>query len=209
MDTTKFVNIILALAVVLLSVKIILFPDGNHEHEPVDTAQAVIDNIMTRTSIRAYTDQPVSGEDVETLLKAAMAAPSARNQQPWAFVVINDQAVKDSISANISTSKMVAGAPLVIAICGNLDKALSGTAQPYWIQDASAATENMLLAAHALGLGAVWCGIYPVSAREDYIRELVNLPPNLVPFNLVAIGYPAEEPAPKDKWKPENIIYLN
>ncbi len=209
MNTSKFLNVILAVAIVLLAVKIVFYSHKERNIVETDTAQVVIENIMTRTSIRAYTDKAVSDSDIETLLKAAMAAPTARNQQPWAFVVIKNQAIKDSISANINPMQMVRKAPVAIAVCGNLDKALSGAGVDYWIQDASAATENLLLAAHGMGLGAVWCGVYPIEQRVDFVKQLLDLPANLVPLNVIAIGYPDEDPAPKDKWKPENVMYKN
>lgn len=170
-------------------------------------AQAAIDNIMTRTSIRAYTEEAVSDSLIETMLKAAMAAPTAVNIQPWRFVVIKERATLDSLAANIRGMRMAPGAPLGIAVCGDMSVALKGEAREYWVQDASAATENLLLAAHALDLGAVWCGVYPIRQSVDYVSQLLSLPDSIVPLNVVIIGHPAESPEPKDKWKPENIHY--
>ena len=161
-----------------------------------------IRTIMTRTSVRAFLDKPVSDETVETLLKAAMAAPSAKNSQPWAFVVIRDRAKLESLGNSLPNAKMTATAPVAVAICGALDKALPGEAREYWIQDAAAATENFLLAAHALGLGAVWTGVHPISERIRILRDALCLPENIEPFCLIPFGYPAAPATVKDKWDP-------
>jgi nitroreductase len=166
--------------------------------------------IMTRTSIRQYQDRPVEQEKVEQLLRAAMAAPTAVNKQPWHFYVLNTkEAINRLADASQRGSDMVRSAALVVVVCGDMDKALEGKAREYWIQDTSAATENMLLAAHALGLGAVWTGVYPMKERVEMTTKVLNLPENLVPLCAILIGYPAESPTPKDKWKPENVTYID
>lgn len=166
--------------------------------------------IMTRTSIRQYQDRPVEQEKVEQLLRAAMAAPTAVNKQPWHFYVLNTkEAINRLADASQRGSDMVRSAALVIIVCGDMDKALEGKAREYWIQDTSAATENLLLAAHALGLGAVWTGVYPMKERVEMTTKVLNLPENLVPLCTILIGYPAENPTPKDKWKPENVTYVD
>ena len=166
--------------------------------------------IMTRTSIRQYQDRPVEQEKVEQLLRAAMAAPTAVNKQPWHFYVLNTkEAINRLADASQRGGDMVRSAALVVVVCGNMDKALEGKAREYWIQDTSAATENLLLAAHALGLGAVWTGVYPMKERVEMTTKVLNLPENLVPLCTILIGYPAENPTPKDKWKPENVTYVD
>ena len=161
--------------------------------------------IMSRTSIRAFLDKPVSDETVEALLKAAMAAPSAKNSQPWSFVVIRDRALLEKLGDSLPNAKMTATAPVALAICGVLDKALPGEAREYWIQDAAAATENFLLAVHALGLGAVWTGVHPISERIRIIREALHLPEGVEPFCLIPFGYPAVPASVKDKWDPSVV----
>lgn len=136
-----------------------------------------------------------------------MAAPTAGNKQPWRFIVIKDKDMLKAISANFRTMSMAQKAPIAIVVCGDVNATFPGDGQGYWIQDASAATENMLLAAHALGLGAVWCGIYPMPDRVAQLREMLAIPDSIVPLNVVPVGYPAEDPAPKDKWKPEQVHY--
>ena len=159
-----------------------------------------LQTIMTRTSVRAFLDRTVSDETIELLLKAAMAAPSAKNSQPWAFVVIKNRALLEQLGASLPKAKMTATAPAAVVICGDLNKALPGEAREYWIQDAAAATENFLLAAHALGLGAVWTGVHPISERIMILKNALRLPENVEPFCLIPFGWPAEPGTIKDKW---------
>ena len=170
-------------------------------------AQAAINNIMTRTSIRQYTDESVSMADIETMLRAGMAAPTAVNRQPWHFVVINSKEKLAELAGNGPRGGMLKKAALAIVVCGNMDKALQGPAQGFWVQDCSAATENILLAANALGLGAVWTGLYPNEERAKAVRDIVKAPEHIIPLCTIVIGHPAEQPKPKDKWKPENVSY--
>lgn len=211
MNTSNLLNVLLAAAIVILSVKIAFFsakPSAAAGTAAVgDSTAVVLNNIMTRTSIRAYQDRPIEDEKLEKLLRAAMAAPSAGNKQPWNFVVVKDKNILRAISANLNTMKMAEKAPLAIIVCGDMTKTFPGEGLDYWVEDASAASENLLLAAHSMGLGAVWCGIYPLKERISFLKELLHLPENIVPLNVVPIGYPAEDPAPKDKWKPERIHY--
>lgn len=177
----------------------------NAQQKVESDAQAAINNIMTRTSIRAYTNEPVSNADIETMLRAGMAAPTAVNRQPWHFVAVTDKAKLEELAG--SRGGMVKQAGVAIVVCGNLNKALQGPAQAFWIQDCSAATENILLAANALGLGAVWTGCYPIDNRVAEVSKVLKLPENMVPFCVIAVGHPAEQPTPKDKWKPENVSF--
>lgn len=135
-----------------------------------------------------------------------MAAPSAMNAQPWDFIVITEKEVLDSLNAvkpwfNLKT------ATAAIVVCGNLNKVQEGALQEYWVQDCSAATENILLAAHSLGLGAVWCGVYPNPEIVPAVVRVLDIPENIIPLNVVTLGYPAENPEPKDKFKTQNIHY--
>ncbi len=170
--------------------------------------EAVIDNIMTRTSIRAYTSDPVPADVIETLLKAGMSAPTAMNSQPWEFVVVNDRDTLDKLSTKLRYARMLKGAPLAIVVCGHgtfIDREGNVRENKFWVDDCSAASENILLAAHALGLGAVW-----TAAKDDrapIVREALGIPEEICPLNVIVIGYPAENPTPKDKWKPEKIHY--
>lgn len=178
---------------------------ANTEMKTTDT-QTPIENIMTRTSVRKFTDRAISKDTLETIVKAGMAAPTAVNKQPWDFVVVTERQVLDSLMANHPYSNL-ATATAAIIVCGNMEKAMEGDGQAYWIQDCSAATENILLAAHALGLGAVWCGVYPMLDRIVPVRETLKLPSYVTPLNIISMGYPAEDPQPKDKWNPANVHY--
>ncbi len=149
-----------------------------------------LEAINTRRSIRKYTDQPVTDETVAKMLNAAMMAPSAGNQQPWHFVVIRDRKILDEIPTVHPYSSMLASAPLAILVCGDLKLQKN---EGYWIQDCSAATQNLLLAAHALGLGAVWLGVFPLGERVVGLTRITELPEHVLPLALIAIGYPAEE----------------
>ena len=133
----------------------------------------IFENIMSRTSVRSYTDMSVEPEKVEMMLRAGM----------------------------------VKQAPLAIVVCGCLDKTLEGTEQEFWIQDCSAATENILLMAHGLGLGGVWTALYPLKERYEGMQQLLHLPKTMIPFNTLIIGYPKNLAETKDKWKEENISY--
>ena len=170
-------------------------------------SNAAYDCIMTRTSIRQYQDKPVEAAKVEKLLRAGMAAPTAVNRQPWHFIVLDTRERIDRLVAANPRAGMLKRAPLAIVVCGDMQKALQGDAQAYWVQDASAATENILLAAHALGLGTVWTGTYPIKDRVKATSGALALPEHIVPLCTIVIGYPAEQPAPKNKWKPENVSY--
>ena len=171
-----------------------------------DSSDAVLNNIATRASVRQFTNQPISQATLDTIVRAGMAAPSAVNKQPWAFVVITERGVLDSLQrvhphANLKT------ATAAVVVCGDMEKALEGAAREYWVQDCSAATENILLAAHALGIGAVWCGVHPDPKRVGEVSRALGLPTSVVPLNIITMGYPAAQPQPKDKWKPGNVHY--
>lgn len=170
-------------------------------------SDAAIKNIMTRTSVREYTNEAVSKADIETMLRAGMAAPTAVNKQPWHFVVVTDREQLNALAAANRGTGMAAKAPLAIVVCGDMQKTLSGIGQGFWIQDCSAATENILLAANALGLGAVWTGLYPNEERAKAVRDVVKAPEHIVPLCVIVIGHPADTPTQKDKWKPENVSY--
>jgi nitroreductase len=162
----------------------------------------LLEGILTRRSIRQYKPDLVSEEQVQKLLEAAMSAPSAGNERPWQFVVIDDRKVLGAIPTMHPHSQMLEEAPLAILVCGDLEQAKF---EGYWIQDCSAATENLLLAAHALGLGAVWLGVYPDEERIAGLRRLLALPEHVIPLALVAVGYSEEVKLPVQRYKPERV----
>ncbi len=163
-----------------------------------------IEAIMTRRSIRKYTDNRVPQEVVEQLLRAGMFAPSAANEQPWHFVVITDRKTLAQVPAFHSHAHMLKEAALAILVCDDSGLEL---VKGRGILDCSAATQNILLAAHDLGLGAVWVGIFPVEERMNGMRKLLNMPTRVVPISLVSIGYPDERPRMEDRYKSERVHY--
>ncbi len=152
-----------------------------------------LDGIAGRRSVRRFGQEPVDDETVEKLLRAAMAAPSAGNQQPWRFVVVRDREVLRRLADASPYASMLPTAPVAIVVCGEpaVEKHVG-----FWVQDCSAATENLLLAAHALGLGAVWLGYYPVHERIAGASEALGLPDGIVPLCVVPVGHPKEEEKP-------------
>ena len=164
-----------------------------------------LETIFNRTSIRSYSDQKVEKDQIMTLLKAGMSAPSAVNKQPWEFIVIDDKDLMGKIGDEFKNAGMVKKASCAIIVCGDMNLTLGGDVQEFWVQDCSAATENILLAAHSLGLGAVWCGIYPGKERIEKLSNLLSLPENIIPLNIIPIGVRDKEQEPKDKWKEDRI----
>ena len=156
-----------------------------------------MDAILSRRSIRRYTAQPVPDDVVEELLQAGMSAPSAGNEQPWHFVVLTDRRILDEIPTFHPYSRMLEGAPLAILVCGDVQLQKY---EGYWVQDCSAATENILIAVHAKGLGAVWLGVYPIEERVVGMRKLLGIPDHVIPFSLISIGYPAEQKPRADRY---------
>lgn len=165
----------------------------------------VLDVIHSRKSVRTYTGQVVSEEQIEILLRAGMSAPSAMNRQPWFFVVVDDGDILKEFSESIMYGKMLSEASVAIVVCGNMRRVYS-LLPDYWVQDCSASTQNILLAAEGIGLGAVWIGIHPQKTRTKKIRKILNLPRYIVPLSIISIGYPTGVEKPKDKWAEEKII---
>lgn len=170
--------------------------------------QAALDNIFARRSVRSFTSQDVSHEQVETLLRAAMAAPSGMNMQPWRFVVVRDSTTKARLTKH--GSEFIKTAPVVIVVCGELEEESEENqkvSNPNWTADCAAATENLLLAAQAMGLGACWTACYPYFSNQTDAKRVLRLPENVRPYSIVPVGYPAGESQAKDKWNPANIHY--
>jgi nitroreductase len=159
-----------------------------------------LESIFRRRSIRKYTDKPVSEQDIERLLKAAMSAPSASNRQPWHFIVVSDRKKLDSLAEAHPYGKMLYEAPLCIVVCGE-----KGVSPSYWVQDCSLASENLLLAVAALGLGSVWLGVHPRPERVDFVRKAFSIPDDIVPLNILPIGHPAETKEPRTQYNKVRI----
>ena len=161
-----------------------------------------LEALLTRRSVRAYTDEPVSDDQVLKILAAGMQAPSAGNQQPWHFVVLRQREHLDDLAGVLPFGKMLGQAPLGIVVCADVGREQHAG---YWVQDCAAATQNILLTCHALGLGAVWIGVYPRDERVMALRELLSLPATVTPLCAIAIGRAAEHPAPVNRFRPDRI----
>jgi nitroreductase len=155
--------------------------------------------IHSRKSVRKYLDKPVTREQLETLIRAGMAAPTSMDRRPWAFVAVTERAVLDTLSFSSPFTKMLAQAAAAIVVCGDTGKSLK------WMLDCSASSENILLAAEAIGLGAVWCGIYLNPEPTVYVKRVLGLPSEVIPLNIISIGWPTGVEKPKNKWDPANI----
>lgn len=161
--------------------------------------QDAMENIFARKSVRKYLPKPVEQEKTELLLKAGMAAPTGKNTQPWEFVVVTDRAVLDSMAAALPYAKMLKEAPMAIVVCGDMTKS------SYWYIDCSAAAENILLAAEALGLGAVWTATYPYEDRMEVAKKYTGHPDHIASLCVIPVGYPAVPHTPKDKWDASKV----
>ena len=174
--------------------------------EIVTVADMVKENIMSRKSVRKFLDEPVPNDVLESVLKAGMAAPSAMNRQPWAIEVVNDKEILNGLSAMLPYGRLET-APVAIIVCGDMSKTLEGNARDFWVVDCSMMAENILLAAHAHGLGAVFTGAWPTKERGDKVKEYLGMPENYEVLGVIPMGYPAENPEPKDKWNPDAVHY--
>jgi nitroreductase len=166
----------------------------------------VLTVIHSRKSVRQFTDEQVSREQLEILVRAGMAGPTAMNRQPWAFIAIDNRDVLDALSDELNGNAILKRATAAIVVCGDLSKAIPSVPD-YWVQDCSAAAQNILLAVEGIGLGAVWIGIFPRDERMNAVKKVAKLPDHLIPLNVIAIGYPTGVEEPKDKWKTENMFW--
>ncbi len=160
----------------------------------------MLDVLYDRRSIREYTDQPVTDDQVVAMLKAAMAAPSAQNLQPWHFVVVRKRKLLDKLAQVHKYAYMLEKAPMAIVICGDQE-----VSERHWVEDTCAATENVLLAATALGLGGVWISLYPKKKHQKVVRELLDIPDHVGVLCIVAVGRPAEEKKARSQYDPERV----
>ncbi len=169
---------------------------------PSVAQNAALETIFSRKSVRSYTDQPVTVEDLMLLVRAGMAAPTGMNRQPWEFFIVQDKEIMASLSEKIPYARMLKEAQAAIVVIGNPEKSV------YWYLDCSAAAQNILLAAESIGLGAVWTAGYPFEDRMKTISKAFGIPEPYLPLCLIPIGYPKGEQKPKDKWD-ESKVHLN
>jgi nitroreductase len=165
----------------------------------------ILDIILSRRSIRQFTPEPVDRETLILLLKAAMAAPTACNSQPWEFVAVTEDETLECIRAKLPFARY--NNPAAIVVCGNPGFAHNTAAREYWIQDCSAATENILIAAAGMGLGAVWIGIHPYASRIKLLRETLGIPEHVIPLCMVFVGHPAEEKEPRTQYDEYRVYW--
>jgi len=191
---------------------------GNEKTAPsTGVDNETIRTIMNRKSVRAFTDQAIPAEYMETMLKAAMAAPTGSNIQPWHFVVLTDKSKYEKVFEGNFNMRIFNSAAAVVVLCADTTVTRvprnNPDAEPVtrpngtWRDDLGACTENFLLAAESLGLGAVWTAAYPYSDRYASMKRELGIPDPILPYCAVAVGYPAGDEQPKDKWKPERIHY--
>lgn len=182
-----------------------------------DPAETVMANILSRKSVRSYTSDTIPSAVMENLLRAAMAAPSGRNIQPWSFVVLKDTSRYDEIFGDNFNLSMYKQSAAVVVLCAdttvvrppreNPDAPAVQQPNNIWRDDMGAVTENLLLAVEAYGLGACWTACYPYPDRMAPVKQALVLPETVVPYSVVPIGYPAGGEQPKDKWDPSRIHY--
>ena len=193
---TFYLLLVVVLAIVILKTSCM---GDQKQDETTLKSKAVLENIAERKSVRKYLNKSVEEDKIDAMVKAGMAAPSGMDRRPWEFVVVTDREALDPMAAKLPYAKMLTNAPLAIVVCGDT------TRSSYWYLDCSAATQNVLLAAEALGLGAVWTAAYPYEDRIDVVRQNTGLPENIVPLCVIPIGYPDGPQKAKDKFDLQRV----
>jgi len=194
-------NIAIAAGIMMLLSAGYLNFAGAQETEMNDTLKT----IFNRKSVRSYTDGAVSEKQLMTLIKAGMSAPTAVDKRPWDFIVITDKAVLLKLAAALPYAKMANQASAAIIVTGDLNRQYGGKDSSFWMLDCSAASENILLAAESMGLGAVWTAVFPDQDRIQGVRKILGIPENIVPLNFIPVGVPVGNEKPKDKFDPKQI----
>jgi nitroreductase len=160
----------------------------------------ILDVLYARKSIREFTEEAVSDEQIEAMLKAAMAAPSAQDLQPWHFVAVRQRKTLDKLAQVHKYAYMLEDAPLAIVVCGD-----TKVSERHWVEDTCVATQNVLLAATALGLGGVWISLYPKKKHQRTVQDLLDIPDHIGVLCILALGHPAEQKKAKAKYNPERV----
>lgn len=161
--------------------------------------------ILNRKSVRTYTEEQVGREQLDSLVRAGMAAPSAVDRRPWAFVAVDEREKLDALATGLRFGKMLNDAAAAIVVCGVPAKTHPKFPAEFWVQDCSAAMENILVAAEAEGLGAVWIGLHPVDEAKGHVREVLGIPPDIEPLGIASVGHPGGDEKSKDKYNPGDI----
>ena len=193
---TFYLLLVVVLAIVILKTSCM---GDQKQDETTLKSKAVLENIAERKSVRKYLNKSVEEDKIDAMVKAGMAAPAGMDRRPWEFVVVTDREALDSMAAKLPYAKMLTNAPLAIVVCGDT------TRSSYWYLDCSAATQNVLLAAEALGLGAVWTAAYPYEDRIDVVRQNTAFPENIVALCVIPIGYPDGPQKAKDKFDLQRV----
>lgn len=165
----------------------------------------MIETIYKRRSIRKYLDKQVEKDKIITLLKAATAAPTAANCQPWEFIVIDEDKKLSELKDKLIFARY--NAPVAIVVCGNMKLSFKGPGEEFWVQDCSAAIENILIAATSMGLGSVWIGIYPLESNVNTLKKMLNIPKYVTPLGIVYVGYPAEEKEARTRFDEKRVYW--
>ena len=165
----------------------------------------ILETIFRRRSLRKYAEQPVEPEKLDQLLKAAMAAPTAMNCKPWEFIVVTDPEKLAQFRSRLIFGNR--NAPAAIVVCGNPGLSTNPAARLFWVEDCSAATENILIAATSLGLGTVWIGVHPVKNFVKIVREIVSIPRSVTPLCIIYVGYAVEEKPSRTQYDPERVYW--
>lgn len=193
-------KLMFALFVLLLLTTCKTNSDNKNMNE-MSKKEVMLSVIHERKSVRKYLDKEVSQEDINTMIRAGMAAPTGKDVRPWEIIVVNDREKLDQMAEKLPYAKMLSHAPMAFVICGDSAK------QSYWYLDCALASQNILLTAEALGLGAVWTAAYPYDDRMAAVIESLNLPENILPLNVIPVGYPDGEFKPKDKFDESKVHY--
>ena len=165
------------------------------------------ESIYKRRSVRSFLEKEVEDTIIKSLLEDAMAAPTACNKQPWEFYVIKNKEKQNTIKSKIMYSNF--NSPIMIVVAGNTDLSLTKDNNDFWIQDCSAAIENILLSAVSFGLGTCWCGLYPIEKRCERVKNILELPDNIIPLGIIHIGYPDKEVIGRTQYKEDKVHYID
>ncbi|TKG91472.1 nitroreductase family protein [Puteibacter caeruleilacunae] len=206
MNKSHLLSLLLAIALLLTTYKLV---EMKKETEDVSRSattkrEAILSVIHERKSVRNYTDQKVAKEDIMTILKAGMAAPTGFDTRPWQFIVIEDRNTMLELRKELKYARGLDGSPAAIVVCGDMSK-VREEAPEFWITDTSAATQNILLAMEGMGLGGVWSTLYPGKERMEHARRVLNLPDHIMPMAVIPFGYPTGVEKPKNKFDANNI----